>query len=304
MSEFLTRLFGTSRAGSRRGATGLLVLALQIGLLCTILPTLRPIEARTPKQHWGEGFSIDLEQPYDVVLRIVQAIAGDGIVRGSSEYKDTSGLDGARRSDKSDEFPAWSEPGTAIYKIRPGTLAPQHFFESADQGTVTVRYVVQSLGGSTTRLRIDALFVGNSHHGTHPSDGQVENAEFEAIAAQLKDIADVEERKKQDLALEQQERETARLQDELSREQNELSALKQTEQALVKQVNDLTAKRTVQVSVPANLKAGPYTGASTVRQLQPGEALTVLLKTPSWYRVQTISGEHGWIYRLMLSEVQ
>ena len=85
-----------NRAGHRRCVVSLIALMLGTSVLFTVLPALRPIEARTPKQHWGDGFSIDLDQPYDVVLRIVQATAGDGLVRGSSDYKGTSGLEGAR----------------------------------------------------------------------------------------------------------------------------------------------------------------------------------------------------------------
>ncbi|PYX08517.1 MAG: ligand-binding protein SH3, partial [Acidobacteria bacterium] len=47
-------------------------------------------------------------------------------------------------------------------------------------------------------------------------------------------------------------------------------------------------------------KAEPYNKSKTMRLLSQGDQLTVLVETPAWLRVQTASGEQGWVYRLML----
>src|SRR5207247_3679386 len=68
--------------------------------------------------------------------------------------------------------------------------SPEHFYQSNDEGTVAVRYIVQALTPSGTRLRIDAVFVEASLRRRHASDGQVENSEFEAVSAKMQDIED------------------------------------------------------------------------------------------------------------------
>jgi len=55
-------------------------------------------------------------------------------------------------------------------------------------GTVAVRYVVQELTPKSTRLYIDAIFVADSHHGKHPSDGYVETTEYNLISERLTEI--------------------------------------------------------------------------------------------------------------------
>jgi len=55
-------------------------------------------------------------------------------------------------------FPEWKDPGTAFYKVRTKVLAPANFKETGDEGTLAVRYVVQSRDANRTTLRIDAVF--------------------------------------------------------------------------------------------------------------------------------------------------
>ena len=59
-----------------------------------------------------------------------------------------------------------------------GAIAPRHFRESADQGTIAVRFVVTGVSPERTRLRIDAVFVEDAHRTVHASDGTVAKGAF------------------------------------------------------------------------------------------------------------------------------
>src|SRR5205823_13784875 len=56
-------------------------------------------------EHYGEGFSIDLPQPYDQLLATVREVVHDGIIRGTSQYKGTSGLESTQSAQRSDARP-------------------------------------------------------------------------------------------------------------------------------------------------------------------------------------------------------
>ena len=107
--------------------------------------------------------------------------------------------------------------------MRTSVLAPLNFKESRDEGTLAVRYVVQSKDDSKTILRIDAVFVEDFLHTVHPSDGSVENAECQDIQDR---IDAVEAEKKQNGEREKQRQEKlAKQTDERKKEADEASAL-------------------------------------------------------------------------------
>jgi hypothetical protein len=60
-------------------------------------------------------------------------------------------------------------------------LAPANFKETRDEGTLAVRYVVQSRDAGRTILRIDAVFAEDFRRTVHASDGSVESAEYKDI---------------------------------------------------------------------------------------------------------------------------
>jgi hypothetical protein len=133
------------------------------------------------------SFSIDLDQPFNDVLAIVDEVAHSGSIKGTFEYRGDEQLSGALFTEKSSLFPAWTESGKVFYKVRAKALSPSHFLNSNDVGTVAVRYVVQERGPNSTRLFIDAIFIENARHHGHPSDGYVETCEFGEIGKLLKD---------------------------------------------------------------------------------------------------------------------
>ena len=114
-------------------------------------------------------------------------VARSGSIKGTFEYRGEDRLTNAQFSEKSQLFPAWTEPGKVFYKVRAKALSPSHFLNSNDVGTVAVRYVVQDRGPNSTRLFIDAVFIENARHHGHPSDGYVETCEFGEIGKLLKD---------------------------------------------------------------------------------------------------------------------
>ena len=263
-----------------------------------------PASARDHK-HWGEGFSIDLDEPFDRVLEVVQVAVDDGIIRGTSQYSGTSTLDSALSSKESKAFPDWNAGGTVLYKARPDTLSPEHFFESNDKGTVTVRYIVQSLGPKATRLRIDATFKEDSLRRSHPSDGTPENAEFLAIADRLKDIHDKEQKEVQEAATKQQQEKLATLLAEFDQENAQLKAAQRKEQDLKAQLQQKRNVKSATVrAASADLKAAPYNSSKTLASLSQGQPLEVLVESRSWCQVQTATGEQGWVYRMMLEVSQ
>jgi len=279
---------------------------LSAGLLITALLLLAVHQTHARKhEHYGEGFSVDLTQPYDEVLDVVQQVTNDGVIRGTYQYKGTNELDGAESANTSNAFSPWTGQGKAFYKIRPDALSPEHFYESNDEGTVAVRYIVEPLTPSGTRLRIDAVFVEASLRRRHASDGQVENSEFEAVSAKLQDIEDAEAKKRGKLLHDQQQRQLEQFQAQLDQETAQLKTAIAKQQQLEQQLQQQQGLRAARVKTSnADLKAEPYNQSKTVRVLSQGDELTVLVETPSWYRVQTATREQGWIYRLMLEITQ
>jgi hypothetical protein len=280
---------------TRLGRAGLLVAA-------SVLLGLTPGIARShPHLHYGEGFSIDLDEPYDRVLQVIQAVSEDGIIRGSSEYRGTSELEGASPAKTCSAFKTPPAPGTVLYKVRAQTIAPEHFYDSNDMGTLAVRYVVNALGPKTTRLIIDAVFQEDNHHHFHSSDGTVENAEFLAISDEIRDIEDREAKQRQDAASAEQAQKLSQLQAELDQEREQLKAVNAKEQELQNKIQALQAGKPGHIrTASADLKVEPYNQSKTLQLLSQGDVVTVLQQTRSWYRVQVASGEQGWVYRLML----
>jgi hypothetical protein len=273
-------------------------------LLFGMLVLLSPAYARR-HEHFGDGFSIDLNQPYDKVVKVVEEVANNGTIQGTFEYKGTHDLYGAEAVRRSHAFPAWTEGGTVVYKQRPNTLAPEGFYASEDSGTVVIRYVVQPIGTNTTRLKIDALFDADTHHGAHPSNGQVENKEFEVISGRIEDLEEQQKREQQEAALEQQQEKLLALQADLDGENAKLNTVTAREQELRKQLEGRQSVEAARIrTTSATLKAEPYNQSKIVQALSQGEMVTVLLRTASWYRVQTTDGTQGWIYRLMLEDAR
>jgi hypothetical protein len=269
-----------------------------------LVSAVHPLHGREHKrkiktEDYGLGFSTEIGSPESEVLQAVEVIVNDGIIQGSKEYNNDKYIENASPASSSPLFPEWKEPGKVYYKVRTSVLAPLNFRDSKDEGTLAVRYVVQSKDASKTILRIDAVFVEDFHRTVHTSDGSVENAEcqdirdhIEAVEAEKKQNDDREKQRQEHLA--KQEFERKRQADESAA----LAASQTSAQTLDQHLDDLRRKAERVVKAPGGqLKSAPFHSATNVKSLEAGAEVIILVVTPYWYGVETTDGQHGWIHR-------
>ncbi len=212
-----------TRRSPRRHSVVIIVFAI-VFLLVAVPPLQgRGHAKKVASEDYGLGFSTEIAAPESEVVNAVEAVVNNGIIQGSKEYNKDQYIESASAAASSPLFPEWKDPGKVYYKVRTGVLAPLHFKDSNDEGTLAVRYVVQSKDASKSILRIDAVFVEDFRRTVHPSDGSVESAESQEIQNQ---IDSVEAEKKQSEQLEKQRLEKLAGQElERKRVQEETSAL-------------------------------------------------------------------------------
>jgi hypothetical protein len=253
-------------------------------------------------EDYGLGFSTEISAPENEVVDAVEAVVNDGIIQGSKEFNKDKYVENATAATSSPLFPEWKEPGKVYYKVRTSVLAPLDFKDSKDEGTLAVRYVVQSKDATKTILRIDAVFVEDFHRTVHPSDGSVESAEsqdvqdhIDAAEAEKKEAEERDKENQAKLAGEKLERQ--RVADEASA----LAAAQTASQTLDQHLNDLRHKAERVVKAPGGqLKSAPFHSASNVKSLDAGAEVVILIVTAYWYGVETTDGQHGWIQRSQL----
>jgi hypothetical protein len=282
---------------SRRNLFNLVVLSV----LC--LPSVVPLlhgkehKRKVAAQDYGLGFSTEIAAPESEVLQAVEDVVNDGIIQGSKEFNKDKYIESASPATSSSLFPEWKGPGHVYYKVRISVLAPLNFKESRDEGTLAVRYVVESKSDSKTIVRIDAVFVEDFLRTVHPSDGSVENAECQDIQDR---IDAVEAEKKQAGEREKQRQEKlAKEKDERKKEADAASALADAQssaQTLDQRVESLRRKAERVVKAPGcSLKSAPFQSAANVKPLESGAEVVILIVTPYWYGVETTDGQHGWV---------
>ena len=253
----------------------------------------------------GNGLSVEINHPVEQVLRIVREVVADGFIRGTSQYKDSAQLEGAVTANSSSVFKPWAQDGTVLYKVRPHTLSPDHFDESGDEGTVVVRYIVQSIGPNTTRLRIDAVFQESARRTIHPSDGTPENGEFLAIEAKIKDVEEKEAQSQREAGMARQVEQVEKLQATLDQESAELNTIKARQAEVQQQIQASQRNKAAHIrTLTADLKASPYNQSRTLQALSQGDTVTILRQTSNWCEVIAPNGDQGWIYRLMIEVIQ
>lgn len=296
--EFAAR---SHRASSRRLASAAFPAVLLILSALSLPLPLPGREHKKRKEDYGLGFSTEIQAPESEVLQAVEAVVNDGIIQGSKEYNKDKYIEGATPATSSALFSA-KEPGKVYYKVRAEVLDPHGFYESNDVGTLAVRYIVQSKDAARTVLRIDAVFAEDFRHTVHPSDGSVENAEY----ADIQDHIDALELQKKQAAEGEQHRheEVARQALERKSEEDEtlaLAAAHTSAQSLEQHVEDLRRKVERVIKAPgAPLKSAPFHTASSLKSLETGTEVVILIVTPYWCGVETEDGQHGWIHREQL----
>jgi hypothetical protein len=260
---------------------------------------------------YGAGLIINLPMPESDVVKAVEEVTQNGIIRGTKEYNKDEYVTGAVPATSSPLFPAWTDGGKIFYKVRLHALDPRNFKQSGDVGTLAVRYVVMGQGEKNTVLRIDAVFVEEFRHTSHPSNGSVESSEYkdihdhlEATEVMKQQTSEAEKERQEQLAKKQRaafESDTPPViapPPSPAAAENVAEAAPATAQSLEEHVHDLRRQVERIVKSPgAPLKSAPFRTASTLQSLSTGTEVLIVISTPYWYGVETHEGQHGWISR-------
>src|SRR5215470_2743470 len=124
------------------------------------------------------GLVREFNAPADEVRQAVLAVVHDQILHGTLIFDKETVLNGAEAVDSTPLFDPWKGPGEVYYKIRKNAIAPRHFKDSGDQGTIAVRYILVPVDADRTRVKVDAVYLEASHRVAHDSDGTVEKTEL------------------------------------------------------------------------------------------------------------------------------
>src|SRR5437762_7023940 len=146
--------------------TGRLAARLYL-FLCLISSVPAPAREKPSQDSFGMGLSVNVPATEAEVLQAVQDVVSDGIIQGSKEYNKDEYIAGAKAADKTSVFPKWTGPGQVFYKVRENALDPRNFKDGGDSGTLAVRYVVQHGDEKNTILKVNAIFVDDSHLRPH-----------------------------------------------------------------------------------------------------------------------------------------
>jgi hypothetical protein len=275
---------------------------------------------------YGAGLIVNVPLPEPEVAQVVEDVAQNTLIRGTKEYNKDEYVAGAVAVASTTVFPAWTEGGKVFYKVRKQALDPRNFKNSGDVGTLAVRYVVQPQGDKNTVLRIDALFVEDFRHSVHQSNGSVESSEYKDIQDRLqavelmkKENAEAEQAKQERLAKKNfglgddtvllstppsTAAQTSPALPASATRQPPAAYEQQPDESLEQHVAELRRQVERLVKQPgAPLKSAPFHTASTMKSLEPGVDVLILISTPYWFGVETHDGEHGWIRRDQLEQL-
>ena len=324
-------------------------------LLVLVVIAAVPAHSRDKKVlQYGAGLIVNIPLSEPEVEQAVQDVVQNTIIRGTKEYNKDEYISHAVAATSTPVFPSWNQAGKVYFKVREQALNPWNFKDSTDVGTLAVRYIVQPQGENNTVLRIDAIFVENFRHVSHPSDGSVESAEYKDIQDHLQATELVKQETAEALRLKderaarqhsssgtssnsgessslesssvageravddsdrasatpQNAAHQATVSEELSTpavppETLPTSAAPQTSlayeltgPALEQHIADLRREVVRVVKKPgAPLQSAPFHTATTIKSLQPGTEILVVINTPYWLGVETHDGDHGWIRR-------
>jgi uncharacterized small protein (DUF1192 family) len=251
-----------------------------------------------PKDHASNpGFVVEISATLDDVLEVLEDVVHDQTIHGTNMFDKEPTLVGATAVKSTSLFEPWRDGGKVFYKIRQNTVAPRHFLESADQGTIAVRYVVTGVSAERVRLRIEAIFFETAHRVVHPSDGTVESSEYKVIQERLdsmqlaaQEAADAKRRRDsaelvRQTVIRQREDETTRL-----------AAAQASVQDLEQRISAVRHELERRVKAPgADLKAAPFRAAANVKTLAAYTEVVIVILTPRWYGVETPDGQRGWM---------
>lgn len=265
-------------------------------ILCLLFPEPQVVAAKD-RNLPSPGLATEFSASLDDVLQSVQEVLHDQIVHGTTMFDKDKTLTGATAVDSTPLFEPWREDGKVFYKIRTAVIAPRHFKDSADRGTIAIRYIVTSVSPERTRLQINAIFVEDARHGEHPSDGTVESSESKIIQEHVQAIQDA----RQEAAENRRRRESIDLANQTIIRQREdetarVAAAESSERDLERRVDALRHQIEMRIKAPgANLKSAPFRSAADVAALSAYTGVLIVIVTPRWYGVETPDGQRGWV---------
>jgi len=270
---------------------------LLLAIACLTSP-LSLVGLPSKERQLGPGITREFSATLEDVMEALQEVLQDQTIHGTVIYDKQPVVTGATVVDSTPLFEPWNQPGKVFYKIRKDAIAPRHFLETADQGTIAVRYIVTSIGQERVRLHIDAIYVENTHRTPHISDGTVEASEAKAIEDRLHAIQTTEQENLETI----RRRESADLvkATELKQREDEkalLAAAQSSAQDLEQQIKTLQHDVERRVKAPGvELKAAPFHSSASIAALAAYTEVIVVIVTPHWYGVELHNGQHGWIH--------
>ncbi len=243
------------------------------------------------------GLMREFSAPIGDVRQAVLSVQKDHIIHGTLVFDREPTLTGAEAVDSTPLFDPWKGPGEVYYKIRADAIAPRHFLESADEGTIGVRYVIIPISDLRTRVKVDAVYIESARKTIHPSDGSVEKNELKEIKEALESLQqaamDAADARRRQVSAELVRQSYARQREE---ESNRLSTAQTSEQQMQQEISSLRHELERRVKAPgADLKAAPFRSAANLKTLAAFTEVVVLIVTPHWLGVETPEGQRGWL---------
>jgi hypothetical protein len=253
--------------------------------------------ASPPKELSTPGLVREFLAPISDVRQAVLSVQRDHIIHGTLVFDKEPTLTGAEAIDATPLFDPWQGPGEVYYKIRAEAIAPRHFLDSADQGTIGVRYAIIPVTEDRTRVKVDSVYIESAHKTIHPSDGSVEKSEMNEIKDALDSLQqaamEAADARRRALSAELVKQSYARQRDE---ESNRVNNAQTTEKQMQQEIASLRHELQRRVKAPgADLKAAPFQSAANLKTLSASAEVVILIVTPHWLGVETPEGQRGWL---------
>jgi hypothetical protein len=266
-------------------------------LIFFIFSLVSTLPASPPKELTTPGLVREFLAPLSDVREAVQSVQRDHIIHGTRVFDKEPTLTDAQDVPSTSLFDPWQGPGEVYYKIREKAIAPRHFLESADLGTIAVRYVITSAAEDRTRVRVDAVYIESAHKVVHPSDGSVEKAEMQEIKDALDSLQqaaiEAADARRRALSAELVKQSYTRQRDE---ESNRVSNAQTSEKDMQQEITSLRHELERRVKVPGvDLKAAPFQSAANLQALPALTEVVILIVTPHWLGIETPEGQRGWL---------
>jgi hypothetical protein len=278
---------------------------LRITAISTVMMLLSPVAGIPKETLTTPGLVREFFGSLEEVRQAVQFVVHDQVIHGTLIFDKEPILTGAEAVDSTPLFDPWQSLGDVYFKIRRNAIAPRHFLESGDQGTIAVRFVLIPVDANRTRVKIDAIYQETAHRIFHSSDGTVEKSEMKEIKDQLETLQEAaaqaaDARRRQTSAELVRQSLIRQREDETTRISNAQSAQKDLEQ----QVSALHHELERRVKAPgADLKAAPFQSAATLKTLTAFTDVVILIVTSHWLGVETPDGQRGWLPQELLEQL-